>query len=316
MGTSFSDSQAQLAKFWYEKVPYTYLNNSLQVGKTVPMVINNLASTTKNSKMAILSDLGVTQSSNVYLTTQSNSKTPMTATTGYPSNLAPVFTDRDSGLRSTNALSLYFLNNTGASVANVQLNYSVGVKNLTVADKVMLNLPLTSPEQHLQQKFEIGNQGLRPLSLSRSLEQTWLSRVVSEEVYAYEQTATTYPTALETTTPGAGEILVLTSIAIGGVPIGNQVTLTITRDQDNNYVQVLGDNANINTPFDCWVPARRNIIANISAVTTTADVTIRLTVLRLSISSVLLSMFGLVNPSTLSKSELNLYEQVLAGVVV
>ncbi len=317
MGAIFDDAQAQVSKYWYEKIPYTSYFESLQPSKTIVFSANDITTATDGKKIGILGNVAITQETGVSLATESDGNTRLTAAAAYPPNLQSVLSQTNSGIRSSRALGIYLTNSTGVALPNVQVNYTVGVKNLTVADKVMRNLSMTSSEQALADKYQIGTQGFRPLALSRSLEQAWLSRVVSEDIYAYQQSSvTSTSTTLENIVPGHDEALVITSIAIGGVAVGNQVSLTIQRDSDVAYVSVLGDNLSLDYPMSVWIPALRQLSISLSAVTTTANVTVRLTVMRIALSTTLLAIFGKLNPIHLSAADLHLYEQILAGVVV
>lgn len=316
MGNLFDDSQAQIARYWYERVPYTSYIATLLPGKTNIFSATDISTATEGKKIGILGNLAMTQAAYVQLATESAGNTRLTAAAAYPPSLRPVMTAADDGIRSSRALGIYLTNSSGAVVNNAQINYTVAVKELTIADKVLRNMPLSAAEQSIQQKYQIGQQGIRPLAISKSLQQNWLSRVLSEEIYGYQQAVTSSPTTLENLVPGHNELLVITSIAMGGVPVGNQVTLTIQRDSDVGYVSILGDNLSLEYPLSVWIPATRQFSIGISAVTATAAATVRLTVKRLALSTVLQALFGKLNPAHLSREDLHLYEQVIAGVVV
>lgn len=316
MGNLFDDSQAQIARYWYERVPYTSYIAALLPGKTNIFSATDISTATEGKKIGILGNLAMTQAAYVQLATESAGNTRLTAAAAYPPSLQPVMTAADDGIRSSRALGIYLTNSSGAVVNNAQINYTVAVKDLTIADKVLRNMPLSAAEQSIQQKYQIGQQGIRPLAISKSLQQNWLSRVLSEEIYGYQQAVTSSPTTLENLVPGHNELLVITSIAMGGVPVGNQVTLTIQRDSDVGYVSILGDNLSLQYPLSVWIPATRQFSIGISAITATAAATVRLTVKRLALSTVLQALFGKLNPAHLSREDLHLYEQVIAGVVV
>ena len=315
MGSVFDGAQAQLTKYFYERLPYTFFSPSLPLGKTTIFTASDLSASTQGKKMGITAGLATTQAALVSLVAESASNPEVTATAGYPPLLGQTDNGPDDGIRSTGALGLYVTNSSGAAVANFQTNYTVAVKQLTVADKILRGLSRSPREAELEHKFQIANQGLYPISISRMLENLWLSRITSKRPYAYQGPATVASTTLTNLVPLSGEILVVTSIAMGGVPVGNQVSLTIQRDTDLNYVSILGDNLSLDKPMSVWIPATKSLSFALSAVTTTAAVEVRFEVARIRTSFILEVMFGNVDHHTLSGVDLNLYEQVMAGVI-
>lgn len=315
MGNVFDGAQAQLTKYFYERLPYTFYTPSLPVGKTTLFTASDLSASTEGKKMGITAGIATTQAALVSIVAESAANPEVTATSAYPPLLGPSDNGPDDGVRSTGALGLYVTNGSGAAIANYQANYTVAVKQLTVADKILRGIALTPQENDLANRFQLGNQGIYPISISRSLENVWKSRMISKKPYGYQFPASQAPLPLTNLVPLTGEILVVTSIAMGGVPIGNQVSLTIQRDTDSNYVSILGDNLSLDNPMSVWIPATKSLSFALSAVTTTAAVEVRFEVARIRTSFILETMFGKIDRHTLSGVDLHLYEQVIAGVI-
>lgn len=316
MAGTFDDAQIQLATAFYEQLPFTYWIASLPISKSLVTQARDIVTATSGKKLAYLSRIASSQATNVNLMAQAGADSQLIATNTFASNLVPIMTEENDGYRSAQTLSLNLINNSGTAVANFQMNYLGAVKTLTTADKVLRNLPLTPQDQALAHKYQIGKQGFRPLALSRMLEQVWYSRILTQEVRGYYQNVSSTATTLANVTPGADELLVLTEIAIGGVTLGNQVTLTVQRDDNVNYVSILGDNMSLSQPFPVWIPATRGMSFGLSSITANNNVAVRLTLAHLRLSTVLRVMTGIMPMAELQGQDANLYEQILAGVVV
>lgn len=310
----FSKSQLQKARYWYEKLPYTHLSGSLTSG--LNNIFNVYAINTNSAgpaKLAILGNLAVTQSDTVSLVATNMGERVQIATAAMPGSLTPTMTDTDRGLRSTNTLELQAVNN-GAPVANYQINYTVAVKTLSTAEKMFQGLPLTPADTQYANQFHLNESGgMRPLAISESLKRVFGGQIRTEREYASLNNSSVG--AVLNLTPAADEVLVVTGLA-SNAPLGNMVTLSITRDDDQDYVQVLADSMSVDTPVPMWLPVLRNMNLSISAQTATDNVVVRVTTATFKRSMVIQALFGLIDPAGLSGSQLNLYQQVMAGVVV
>lgn len=316
MPNTLNDQQIQNAKYWYEKVPYTF-NGNFILGQNAPIFqVNNVATASKNSKIAIVSDLAPNHLANFLVVINTMGTSRQMATDAFPGNLAPVLTRVGSGFRSTGFLSLGVQNNTGAAVNNYAINYACAVKTLTTADKILRGLPLTARDMFLQTKFQLSNNGLRPLDLDETLKRAFWSQVIDEQVFAYEVDATAgQQTPVDNQQPQSGEILIITSIGVSATA-GNGVTLNIDRDQEIGYVSVLADNMSIVNRSDAWIPLTERFRSYLTATTTTNNVEVMITALRVRRSMLIDIMFGMVNATTLTGANLEMFDQVEAGVLV
>ena len=316
MGDTLIKDQVQKANYWYEKLPYTLQTTNLGTSAQVFSLSN--VSAIDSNKEVIVSDLAVTNTSaGLYLDLQQNSQNRQVNTLAFPASLAPIMTGREDGLRSTGKISTLLVNNSGAVIAGpLQFNYSAAVKQMSVAEKIMRGLPLSQQEQALQQKYQLGNRGLFPISIDTALDKAFLSRVVSSFEYADLVNFSTSLQSISNESPqNDHEMLVITSIAAEAAAQSN-ATITITRDSDENYVQILADNMSINRPFDCWIPAMHSINVQIQATGAVNNVPIRIQYKRIRLSTLILAMFGLLHTNSASPKDQELYNQVRAGVVV
>lgn len=317
MGATFDNAQLQRATpNFYEKLPYTALYTTLQQANSVVTQISDVFKASNNQGMAIVSDLAATQEESVDILLYQESNSRQISSEAMPPSLAPIMNkSMDSGMRATKKIGVTVANNTGATPSNYQVNFMGSVKRLTVADKVLRGLPLSSYEQGLAKKFQIGNQGTQPPSLTRSMQRAFYGQILDEYAYGWRESANASVLPITNEVPDAGEILVITSLA-ASAPVGNQVTLTLERDNDNGYVSILADNMSLSQPFDVWIPVQRHYTLSLSSIVSTASVPIRMTVLRIKLSTILQAMFGLLDVSELKGEELTLYEKIISGKVI
>lgn len=307
MGANFDNIQAQRARYWYERLPYTFYAEALQAGTTEVFDVRNVDTATDGQKMAIFGNFSApnTAGINYNLRYGRNFQMPLG---GLPSN-TPTMTSEDGGVRSTKELTLNMVNPSGATPV-MQVNYTGAFKTLTVADKVMLNLPLTEAEQALA--GSLPNDGSTPYSIRSNLDRVWRSQIISEEVYSYVQNVGTSSFTLQTETADPDEILVLTKLGANAT-VGNQVSININRDNDENYVSVLADNMTVDNPFDIWVPATSKLVFQVQAVTPQNNVPVWYSILRLRYSDTLKAMFGKLIPKNATQQRI--IKQVEAGVI-
>lgn len=315
MTTQFSVSQAKISKHWYEKIPYTFLGN-VPIGRPTSIFsVSDISHATNSTKMSFLSQLAATQKPGVQLQLGHDTGIQSLDTGGFPANLQPLYAEENEGMRSVKRVSLAIQNNTGATVDNFQTNYTVAMKNLTTADKVLRGIALTSQDVQLQSKFQIRDQGIRPLAIETSLARSFWGHVLDEVLLTYSLPTQTFEITVDNVNATGGEYLILNSIA-ASAPIGNQVVLNISRDDDTNYGQVLADNMTLESPLHVWVPAVRSLTITMSAQVQMNSVPIRISYLRVKPSQLIEAMFGHVHESELSGEALTLYQQAMAGVLV
>lgn len=317
MGSQFNDTQIGLIRYFYEKLPYTSYYSSLTSGGTTVNQVRDASSANKHGEfMSITSDIAVTQNTGVDILLYGAANNINNSTDAYPPNLSTTMNHKDAGIRSTKSSSITLQNNTGASISGFQVNYCGAGKKLSVADKVLRGLPIQdSFEQMLQNKFRIQGQGLRPLSVSRMLDQVFMSQILDNVSYAQSLSSVTSSVQTVFNLQAAhNTVLVVRSIA-SQATIGNLVSINIARDNQDNYVSILADNMSLDNPIPVWIPVMNSLSLTMSAVTTTANVPVYLSVYHIKLSTVIKALFGMLNYNSLSGEDKTLYEQVLAGVI-
>ena len=316
MPAIFSANQIDRAVNWYERVPYTFLSTTgiPLTGQTV-FSIPNIQQKAKN-KMAILNKIGVTQTSGIQLLIQAMSNRRVEYTTAYPSTLTPILTELSEGFRSTGNLSLEINNNSGAATtATFQLNYSVAIKSLTTAERILYGLPLSSTDQTYQHDFRFSNQGIRPWSLSRSLEYAFLGQILTQHVEAVNVNVSSAPLIVYNLQPNGPDRILLVRKIASQATTGNFVSIVLSRDTDVDYVSILADNMTIGNPFDVWIPVRSHLNVLMYSQTAETGVPFRIEVLELRKTTLIRALLGELDPTELNKDDLHLYQQAMAGVI-
>lgn len=314
MGDVFSTSQISTAKFWYEKIPYTLLVSSLPTATTNVFSVTSVQQAAGNMWYARMCDVAATQNNLVQLTLSNTTDSSQIATSGLPGNLLPAMQGEDDGIFAVNSLSANVYNNTGSTVSNFQLNYAVAMRRATTAEKILRGIPLTAQDLAYQKEFNLPARGLRPLPVSTMLKRAFLGQVKSTKIQSVVNTAPA-STPIINEVAREGEILVLKRLSSSVVTVGNQVSITVSRDQDTNYVSVLADNIG-GVGVDMWLPALQTLNINLSAVTQTTNVTVYAEFLRIHRSPLIDMLFGRVDPSTLAPSDKATYDRAMAGELV
>ncbi len=311
----FSTAQLGYAVYGFEKLPYTSLTAQVPTGESLVFSVNQIDSHTNHQKLAILSDLAVTQASGLRLAVAHQSDNQQFSTAAFPGGLAPLLTHPDAGFRSTQALGLSLQNNNAATLDNVQVNYAVAVRRMTVAEKLLRGVPLTHEESDLAAKYLQGGIGVHPHALSQTLERVFLGRVVDERLVSLTSDVSSTPTTVLSLSPASSEILIVRSVA-SNAPVGNLVTVSITADDREGYCQVLADNMSLEQPFSSWIVASNNLYVQLSSVTSTNSVPLQMSILRVRVSLLIQALLGLVNRLELSGRDLEVYDKVRAGAMV
>ena len=313
----FTHDVLQTYRYWYEQRPFTAWDPSLAPGEETIFEIQNLAGDV-GPQMAVMSHLATVPTTGVTLRVDGPANARSEVTTAFPPNLVPVMAGREEGERSTSKLALKWLNNTGAAVTNAQVNYAAALKQLTTADKVMRGLPLDATDQALQKKFQIYNQGLRPLSLEEMQDRIWRRTILDEDFLTATVTAGPTPVYIPQYTVPKGTVVVLHSLAasIPSGSVGNTITLTIARDTQQHVVEVLLDNAaGLQTIWPLWIAATQSFQVVYQAQTTTDNVSFRLGWYRVKITGLLSVVLGQSDPRELTGVEKDLWEKLRAGVI-
>ena len=320
--TRFDHAQIAQYRYWYERLPYTAYDPGLAPNATEIVTIQDLAADTQGQQLAVLGQVASTPVSNVSLQAQADALNRTWPTVGWPASLAPVAARPDDGLRATQQLLLSAANATGAALTSpFQVNFSGALKPLSTADRLLRGLPLSARDHELAAKFQLRpGEGLRPLSLAEALDHAFRRAILSEDWQTYTLTAGTAAAALPAITvrAGGGEIAVLHSVAasIPSASVGNLVQLTLGRDTQTTHDTLLLDNAaGLGTPWTCWSTALQRWQPSVQAVTATDNVVIRLGWYRVRFTTLLMGLFGLIDPRTADKTTQDLLDRLEAGVL-
>lgn len=316
----FDHNQMSTYRYWYELLPYTAFDPALPPGQEQIFSVQNVLQDTSHQQYAILSHLAATQTAGVALQVQGPKTLRSEALAAFPANLGSTLGGVDDGERSTGLLGLTLFNNTGAALPSAtQINYAGALKQLTVADKIIRGMTLTPAEKTLQAKYQMHGQGLRPNSIRNMLDRAWRSQILDEDFQTavLDVGATSIP--IGPFQPNPNEILVLHTIAaqMPSGSVGNLVQLTVRRDNQQNHLTMLLDNAaGLGQPFPIWMTAIQTLGFAVKAETATNNVAIRLGWYRVRLSLVLRIMLGLVSQDELPTQEADLWNQIRAGVLV
>lgn len=326
--TIFNREQMNRARYYYERQPITALDPALAVLQTTLVDESNLANDVPD-KLIVISRIAATQTAGVNVVLQGPHVSRQEPSAGFPPNLQPLMAGANDGERSGSILKLAWNNLTGATATTPQqMVFHGAVKQLTVADKVLRGLALTSHEQALASQFNLGSPtdtyppGLRPFSLAEMLEQVWGRYIVDTDfvTYVYPSVGTS-PQIFTTAEPNKpGEEILVWSVLSGGLAeasdIGKGVQLTLRRDDQSNLNTVLLDNASPVFPMRPWITARNTLQWSIVAEqATTGAVAVRVGWYRIRLTNVLRVILGLATPDELATTDAQLYQQIEAGVV-
>lgn len=326
--TVWNANQLANYRYFYERIPYTAMDPALASLTTPVVAIQNVSSAIPG-KMAILSGLGVTATANVNLVPAGATNTTQDPTAGFPAVGQWIQPDEDDGLRSTGNLALSWENLTGAALTTLQqLQWYGSVKQLTVADKICRNLPLSPAEAALAQQYGLRAQdgsmwGLRAQTISRALDIAWKQALI-EEVFQTVSVAKIIggqQAQLQVTAQPkvvGQEVLVWHSLAasIPADSVGNGVVATIRRDDQYTLASVFLDGLTLANPLRPWVTAKEMLQLSLSANTTTANVNVRISWYRCRLTRVLALVLGLVPVADYTPIDEKFMAQWQAGVVI
>lgn len=316
-------------QYWYEQRSYTALDSALPNGSEPVVNVQSLGDFTQNPTLAVLSDLGQTEQSDVALqvdmggTAQGATKdwqvTPQRTIPSalWPSGLAPLLPSPQAGWFSPSKLQLTWQNTSGSALGNaMQLNYAVALTPMTVLQKQRLGMGLTPDEHQLLQEY---GQYLTPWSLAEALETVWGSAYLGEEEEgAVFSSVESSASSIGPFAPANGELLVLRGLAasLPNGSVGNRVTAQIQRDTPQPLHELLLDNAaGLDTPFPFRVTARSSLKLNVSANTTTSNVAVRIRLAHYALTPVLATLMGIPGPSPSAADQRLIAEAQLGGMV-
>lgn len=344
--TAFGKSQAQLARYGYERLVYTVGSTNLATGATPLISTRNWNPMPDGATWrAEIEAVAATQNADVTLTWTTDPANGLDL-----ANQGPTVALRNGvqftplSARAVSQLALTLNNTSGAAIADWQTNYVVGMRRLSIADKLLAQraglagYTLTAPEWqsliNLGSATAVGQltpnglagliaKGTQPVPLSRQLPGLWDNRLLSREYVAYNLDATTadnpfahFVTGADPNELSRGRFGVIEGIALEGSPA---VTVTIDRDGQIGYWSGYGSAyvAADDAPWPLWVPFLDYATIHCAVTSGTAGVTapIRITVGWYEMSEALAIQFGrITHPSQCRVPET--FDKVRAGLVL
>ena len=270
-------------------------------------------------KLMRLSDIAVERNANVELRVRNDDM-------GLPDsfNVAGGFFDLTSAVSpyannyqmlARDRLYYNLFNSSAAVINNFRTSFGVWVDNLRVVDKLKLGIVLDNNERALAEKYGIGDtveKGLLPLPLEQQIEREYRSQLISEETHGRTINVTTTRQVVETMYPRNDQFLVLTKIAATpGVP-GDNIVISISRDNDIDHITNLKPYAfGLERELNCFIPAMSELTLNIVAAGAIA-VQIRYTIWKVKRSNLLRCRFGLMSSD---EAPGDVFDKVVIGVL-
>lgn len=342
---SFSNDQAIKARYYYERLPYTGWPfagtggaSSLATNTTTLFYVAywNLPSEPSTWR-AQLEMIQATQNTSVTLQWESDPQNQLNNTADGTTSALPAGTRQQPlFIGGVQSLKLTLNNSSGAAISGWQTNYSVGMKKLTVAEKLLAkraNLQgysLSALEKQALKEVCMSQdelmalvaKGTLPLGIERIQQGIYENRVLSASTDLWYPQATTtanpfakYETKYDPSRPTEGRFGIVTEISIEG---SDNVTLTLDRDGQQNYMGVNGAafvQAD-DSPWQVWIPflsyANFNVALGPGASSST-NVGIRIKVLEVEMSDVIAVQFGKIqHPSQLARPDV--YWKTILGV--
>ena len=279
MGASFGRDQIAQARYGYERVTYTWGPGTLGTGLTPVFDVSGWNPTDDPAQKAVvLEAIAVTQNPAVQL---------IWTYDGSSSNVAQGWTDAfPAGLRpytlhaqAVSRISLAVNNVSGSAITGFQLNYTVSVRLLTVAEKLLYGYPLSPADldalktlppvdgqDGLQQVQALVAKGTLPIDFrSRTYDALFANRRLPDLGVAVPQHLT-IPTGGSSATQAIpvarGQYGLLVAMGVEGQPT---VTLSIDRDSDLGYWQFNGAAvaAADDAPLNAFIPFKERLVINV-----------------------------------------------------
>ena len=297
MGQVFSQADAALARYWYERRVYTYGPLSLQPGYSTIFTASPIAPDPQHPDwQAALLGMWVTNSPYVQLTWIADD-----AQEG--SSVTQGWTDAArAGLRriavfapAVRQLTLTAYNTSTSAISNFTLVYEIGLKRLTVAEKLLYGYGLTPSDLarihglQLSDVQALVERGTAPVPIEQEIVRTLDNQMLGEYTGAsglWHAEASTTTAEASTTTAGVpfasvqvktGEVAVLREVAIEGAA---PVQLYVDRDGDLGLLTLNGaafTQAN-DAPWQPFLIALNTFQFRVVAqTTTTAPIRLRVT---------------------------------------
>ncbi len=320
--TPFNRSQITQYRHWYERLPYTALDASLSPAGTDIFSDISIADVTSGQKIAGFSDLAATQTANVSLVLNQPKRQTVFQTQALNPGLIPSVGDDRDTLWSTGDLALAWNNASGTAPTTIQqANFMGTLKTMTTWEKVqsvgVQGFGWTEMDDQLYSLM--AHKPKRPMTLREALRLSFEDQIVDSEWKTYVFPTTTGLSPIGPFQPPSGEIFVVHTVAaaIPSGSAGNLIQLTIFRDSQQALDTLLIDNtAGLQYPWHPWIQASRQLGFNLSAVTATSNVTLRLGWWRIRHTPLIQALNGTMAYARLTGSDKTLFERIQSGVVL
>jgi len=295
MGSVFSQADAQLAKYWFERRIYTFGPVTLPTGVTPVFSASNWTDPQRPEWQAALTGLWVTQNAGVQISWIYDEHQQGASTAQGFTDAAPSGVRRFSVFApAVRQLVLSVTNSSGSPISNFQLNYEITLKRLTVAEKLLWGYSLTQADLHrisslgqdaLEQVKALVERGTSPIPIATEIERTLDNQTLGDADASGLWHATagtgTQGIAFATVHVKPGEVAVIRSVAIEGAPAA---VLYVDRDTDMGLLTLNGPafvQAN-DAPWQPFLMALHSFQFRVAAQSTiTVPVRLRITTHRL-----------------------------------
>lgn len=315
----FTQGQAHDAKYWYERIPYTYGPATVANGRTAVVNVTGINKTRVPRWLARLQGVAATQNANVGVeATYDSANLPSLAdqqfTDGYPAGVRAL---RNLDLPARDRLVLRLNNTSGGNVNSYQLNYTIAMQRLTLAEKLLRGITdLTPEEQEALEKTDVADlveKGIAPIPIEAQIERTYRNRILAsvERTFTVDVTATdAIFHTIRASEGGPDSFIILRELAVEGA---SAIRLSVDRDDDANYIVVAGDAFvdGDDAPWDLFVPALDYLTFHAQAAGNVNNVAIRIGYWHVRMSNLLRVRFGLVGKGEVPDST---YYRAIAGV--
>lgn len=350
MPTAFGMTALRQARYWCER--FAYSGGPLSVPSGLSTVFSVAAWNQGRNEVlqAEIDGIAVTRHSALQLRVIADPHDTLNGGEPVDSMALPVGLEWHP-LRATahDTLHLQLTNTSAAAIADLSINYTVTVRRLTAADKLLhqhvglRGVPLTAEEEQalkqldlarevngrlivdktgLQQLQELVRKGTSPISLERMLSGLYHNRETREPPIGRYPTVTSddqvlwlFRADINPSNPTQGRFLVLSEIAVPSPPaLADDVWIRVDRDGDLGVVELRASQLTVPAPVRIVATDYLRIRVQRVAVGAAVQVPIRIRLHELVLSDVVAVQLGLVRHPAQLEHPAN-YWKTIAGLV-
>jgi len=195
-----------------------------------------------------------------------------------------------------NVLGVNLLNIGVAPVNNFYLAAEYMITKPTITEKLLRKWPLTQEEKAIADElgvYETVEKGIRPITWDYMRDREY--QVIGERVYGNSLNLApgTDATVLDLKVSNPDELYIIDGIMSPNTLFADDVTLTIKRDGDANYITVRAAAlAGVNR-INCWIPALQELIITATAAQPVAGAAILFNVKKVRLTNILKARWGI-----------------------